>query len=116
MTKRLGMQVLMAGAGVAICWAVLSRTVFGPHPGVLPENCERILPGMSVEQVEEIIGGPPRKLIWSADEYGRTVSGVGVWYGKPSERRRGYQRVLVGPTITVHFDDDRRATKAYFAD
>src|SRR5262245_22373542 len=85
-------QALIAAAAIALAAAVLAQVLFAPSAGVLPENVARITPGMTPEQVEAIIGGPPRRLVWEPDEQGKPARYEGVWYGKPSERRRGYQR------------------------
>jgi hypothetical protein len=108
-------QVAIAAVGIALALVVVAHALFSHTPGVLPENVARIQPGMSLGQVEAILGGPPRSLVWQADEQGGTAGGQGVWYAKRPERRGGYHRVHVGPTITVHFDANRKATKASYA-
>jgi hypothetical protein len=72
---------LLLGAGVLAAAGLLGAYgLMPPKPGVTRANCERIREGMTVPQVEHLLGGPPT---YTYEPGGTTFTD----YGKlPTER------------------------------
>ncbi len=63
---------LLLALGIALTVLVAAGAVWwflSPRPGVTEANCARVRPGMRLDEVEAIFGGPPRV-------YGPVVSSV----------------------------------------
>jgi hypothetical protein len=54
--------IYLLGLGMALIGLALAVTdwVMGPHPGATEANARRIRPGMTLAEVEAILGGPGR--------------------------------------------------------
>jgi hypothetical protein len=91
-------RVLFFGAGVLATAGVLGAYgMMRPRPGVTRANCERIRDGMTLRQVEDLLGGPPTY----TDEPGGTTF---TDYSKlPTERAW----LAAEGTVTVRFMQGR---------
>src|SRR5436305_652452 len=106
MNKRLAMQT-MIGIVLVLLAYWLTHWLLSPFPGVTQENGARIHPGMTLKQVETILG-PIRKedLLWWVDEQGRPDGGQGFWL----DRRHPHPR----PAILVIFDARKRVVSVTY--
>jgi hypothetical protein len=69
MKKRLAVQGLI-GVVVILVAFWLTNWLLSPFPGVSESNCDRIRPGMSLTQVQDILGGPPTEKYSYVDDQG----------------------------------------------
>jgi hypothetical protein len=83
--------VYLSGVGAALVALAFAFTnyVIGPSPGVTEANARRIRPGMTIVQVEGVLGGPGR-LVFEE--------------GAPGIECRGYQWVAAGGQVVVVFN------------
>ena len=77
----MGRQVYLLGVGVALVAGVFVATeaALGPRPGVTEANMRKIKPGMTLSEVEVLLGGPGRRG-WTFGRLGGFVSKF-VWSG-----------------------------------
>jgi hypothetical protein len=89
-------RVYLLGVGLALVALALAFTDWAltPPPGVTEANARRIRPGMTLDQVGDLLGGPGIDL---GDYFGRLM----VW---------GEQ----GATVQVRYDDQRLVVWAEF--
>ncbi len=90
--------------GLLVVVGVVPRWI-PPRPGITEENCARIRPGMGLEEVDAILGGPP-----GFYRSGRRV-GPGLLAATDAPTRWVGER----GTVRVWFDKDVKATRAEFA-
>src|SRR5262245_5710010 len=102
MRKRLAVYATIAFA-VVIPGFWLTHWLLSPFPGVTRENCARLRPGMTVQQVEAILGGPAGDRLWWVDEQGKLDGGDGHWY-------LSRQKPSLG-SIRVRFDARKRVVR-----
>src|SRR5262249_53762675 len=95
LTYLTGLAVILVGGALALTHALL-----GPWPGVTEANARRVRAGMTVEQVEALLGAPAEKV------------GRRPWFGGGWEKEawRFWQGSRV--SVLIEFDKDGRARKA----
>jgi len=71
------LALLLASVGVFL-WLIRPEP---PRPGIIPENIERVTPGMKADEVEQLLGlkCPPRMRAISASDAGLNVPEAAVW-------------------------------------
>jgi hypothetical protein len=116
--KRLVRRVAWVGVAVTLVALALGTTtrILGPSPGVTEANVRRIQPGMTMKEVEAILGTPPQErfsfdgMCFSNDDGSvqlrKPAGGWGRWIGPDGDARLEFQegRVLTAgfsPATTV---------------
>jgi hypothetical protein len=107
MTKRLVLHGLIGATAVLLAFWV-THWLLSPFPGVSKENFARIRPGMSLKEVEAILGPLSKDhQLWWVDEQGRPDGGQGFWFDRWRESPR--------PAILIMFDARKRVVStAYY--
>jgi hypothetical protein len=84
-------RVYWLGVGITLVALVFALTnyVIGPSPGVTEANAGRIRNGMTMKEVETILGGPGRRVFEE---------------GAPGISSQGYQWVAAGGQVVVVFN------------
>jgi hypothetical protein len=80
MSKRL---VFQTGIGICLVGVAywLTSYVLSPFPGITPDNCNRIRPGMTIQAVEYILGASATKSYSYLDDSGKVAGSTAYWYG-----------------------------------
>jgi hypothetical protein len=99
MSKGLVVQGLI-GAVLTLLTFGLTHWLLSPFPGISEANCDRIRPGMTLQQVEAILGGPPTyRYSFIVDDRGK-MEFVMLWYsgGRREVHETGERIAEVGFT------------------
>jgi len=91
------LAIVLIAAGVA-WWDLYLR------PGVSEHKCNRIMPGMTLDEVNDILGGPPSYEEGSVDRDGRLEEYEGHWYSNGRRQVHEFGEYVA----TVTFDPDKR--------
>ncbi|MCI0455854.1 MAG: outer membrane protein assembly factor BamE [Gemmataceae bacterium] len=103
-------DVYLLGIGIALvaCAFVLTDHLLRPRPAITQASWERIRPGMSLRQVEDILGAPPGNYTRQCvllDLYGgglfMKLDGLGRGTFKEWVGDQGAVQILVDPTGRV---------------
>src|SRR5690348_8924240 len=106
MSKRLAMQATV-GLVLVLLAFWFTHWLVSPLSRGTQENFARILPGMTIKQVEVILGPINQDdLLWWVDDEGRPGGGQGWWL----DRRHPHPR----PAILVIFDAHKKVVSASF--
>jgi hypothetical protein len=104
--KRWVVPAGMLAACVCLTLAVLA--LLPPRPGVTPANIERIEDGMTVAEVEKILGGPGESF-WSYLARSSSTSPLGIVGGtKFGNTMLVWHHPHDGTCVAVSFDRDAR--------
>jgi hypothetical protein len=94
-----------------------------PHTAITPGNAARIEVGMTLQQVEEILGGPARDESTRELDVDECSVGLAQWVHQhcqemPIAERFSFGRLWVsdGGMIDVHFDADARVKSRRYSE
>jgi hypothetical protein len=106
MTRR---RLLLLAVFTALVVAVVAAALLCQHTSITRENEARIREGMTMAELEAILGGPPRDEISGPTDYDPDAATVRVGRPTPTVVTRIYEWRSDEVLIRVHFDAAGRA-------